>query len=75
MPPAPTPTRLQQRALQNVKEACDRRIKAQQRLSDADHEFRRRIIDAGTLGCSLDQIATAAGVSKTRIHQIIRQNK
>lgn len=75
MPPAPKLSRLQQRALENVKEACEQRLQAQARFSDADHSFRRRIVAASELGCSLDQIAAFAGVSKTRVHQIINQEQ
>ena len=72
MPPAPKLTRLQNRALQFVKTACDERAASQSRFEEADQEFRRRIVAAQNLGCSYDQIAQAAGVSKTRIHQIVR---
>lgn len=72
MPPAPRLSRLQERALQFVKESCAARIEAQQHFEEADQEFRRRVVAAQKLGCSLDQIATAAGVSKTRVHQIVR---
>ena len=72
MPPAPKLTRLQRRALEKVKEASDARAEALARADDAAVKFRRRIIAAAAIGCSLDQIATVAGVSKTRVHQIIR---
>lgn len=72
MPPAPRLTGLQKRSLDFVKTACDDRAAAQARFEEADQEFRRRIVAAQNLGCSLDQIAAAAGISKTRAHQIVR---
>jgi len=71
MPPAPKLTRLQHRALDQVKDARAARLEALARADDAAVEFRRRIIAAAAVGCSLDQIARVAGVSKTRVHQII----
>jgi len=72
MPPAPKLTRLQHRALDHVQKASEARADALARADDAAVEFRRRIMDAATMGCSLDQIATVAGISKTRVHQIIQ---
>lgn len=75
MPPAPKLSRLQKRALDDVLAACEERVAAQAHFSDADHQWRLRIIAAERLGCSLDQIASVAGVSKTRVHQIIQQEQ
>lgn len=55
-----------------MKEACDSKSQAQALLDAADQEFRSRVIAASKIGCSLDQIASAAGISKTRVHQIVR---
>jgi DNA-directed RNA polymerase specialized sigma24 family protein len=38
----------------------------------AEREWREAIREASAKGCSMSEIATVAGVSKGRVHQIVR---
>lgn len=72
MPPTPPLTPLRQRALQNVADWCAARKRATDAHDLASRALKQAIIDAENLGCSLEQIADAAGLSKARVHQIAR---
>jgi DNA-directed RNA polymerase specialized sigma24 family protein len=74
-PPRPELNRLQNRALQHVAEACDRKKAARDHFDAADANFRKQVINAAKLGCSLDQIAEVAGISKGRVGQIVERTR
>jgi DNA-directed RNA polymerase specialized sigma24 family protein len=75
MPPRPELSRLQTLALQHVAEACDRKKSAREQYEAADADFREEVINAAKLGCSLEQIAEVAGVSKGRVGQIVKRTR
>ena len=72
MPPAPRVTPLRQRALENVADWCIAKARAADAFEQAAVNLRQAVIDAHNLGCSYEQIAEAAGLSKSRVHQIAR---
>jgi DNA-directed RNA polymerase specialized sigma24 family protein len=74
-PPRPELNRLQNRALQHVAEACNRKKTAGEQFAAADADFREEVINAAKLGCSLDQIAEVAGISKGRVGQIVKRTR
>jgi DNA-directed RNA polymerase specialized sigma24 family protein len=75
MPPRPELSRLQNLALQHVAEACDRKQRARKQFDAADADFREEVINAAKLGCSLEQIAEVAGISKGRVGQIVKRTR
>ena len=72
VPPRPALTRLQEHALEVVADACRVKLHAAETARAADQEFRKTVVNAANLGCSYEQIAEAAGVSKGRVGQIVK---
>jgi DNA-directed RNA polymerase specialized sigma24 family protein len=72
-PPRPQLNRLQQRALQYVAEATIAKHKAAEEARKAAELLEFRIVAAAKLGCSYEQIAENAGLTKGRVGQIVKR--
>ena len=75
VPPSPERTRLRQYALNIVAQACAEKLRRREAVREADGLFRRAVVNAAELGCSYDQIAEVAGISRGRVGQIVQEGR